>query len=158
MCIRDRNKIKPPENASYSQVYVMADSIENVAEIEATLKTMGVSYWSLSSQREEMQKSTRTIQMILGGLAGISLLVAALGITNTMIMSIYERTREIGIMKVLGCAVAVSYTHLSFLSDIDVMGMTFLKSCTGNFYELSFFVHFLNVMTATVTHTGTETA
>jgi hypothetical protein len=39
---------------------------------------------------------------ILGGIGAISLLVAALGITNTMIMSIYERTKEIGIMKVIG--------------------------------------------------------
>jgi len=42
------------------------------------------------------------IQMVLGGIGGISLFVAALGITNTMIMSIYERTREIGVMKVIG--------------------------------------------------------
>jgi len=42
------------------------------------------------------------IQGILGGIGAISLLVAALGITNTMIMSIYERTKEIGIMKVIG--------------------------------------------------------
>ena len=42
------------------------------------------------------------IQMVAGGIGAVSLLVAALGITNTMIMSIYERTKEIGIMKVIG--------------------------------------------------------
>ncbi len=43
--------------------------------------------------------------MILGGIAAISLLVASIGIVNTMIMSILERTKEIGIMKVIGATV-----------------------------------------------------
>ncbi len=43
------------------------------------------------------------IQMVLGGIGAVSLFVAAIGIANTMMMSIYERTREIGVMKVLGC-------------------------------------------------------
>lgn len=42
-------------------------------------------------------------QMIFGGIAAVSLLVAAINIINTMTMAIYERTREIGVMKVLGC-------------------------------------------------------
>jgi ABC-type antimicrobial peptide transport system permease subunit len=49
-----------------------------------------------------MKKTSRTIQAILAGIGAVSLLVAAIGITNTMVMSIYERTREIGIIKVLG--------------------------------------------------------
>ena len=42
------------------------------------------------------------IDSVLGLLGGISLLVASFGIANTMIMSILERTREIGIMKAIG--------------------------------------------------------
>ena len=40
---------------------------------------------------------------MLGGIGAVSLLVAAIGIANTMMMSIYERTKEIGVMKVIGC-------------------------------------------------------
>ena len=57
----------------------------------------------MQSIRESMEESSRMMQMVLGGIGAISLLVAAIGITNTMIMSISERTREIGIMKALGC-------------------------------------------------------
>ena len=44
------------------------------------------------------------VQGVLGGIGAVSLFVAAIGITNTMMMSIYERTKEIGVMKVIGCS------------------------------------------------------
>ena len=53
---------------------------------------------------DEVQKTMGMIQGILGGIGAISLLVAAIGIANTMIMSVYERTREIGVMKVIGAS------------------------------------------------------
>ena len=77
-----------------------------MSSVDEAIKAMGFETYSLESVREPMQKQMQQQQLFLGSLAAISLLVAAIGITNTMIMSIYERTREIGVMKVLGCKVA----------------------------------------------------
>ena len=49
-----------------------------------------------------MKSQFAMVQAVLGGIGAVSLLVAAIGIANTMMMSIYERTKEIGVMKVIG--------------------------------------------------------
>lgn len=133
-----KNKIRTQQDTSqYNQVYVMVDELENVEAVEKILKEqLYFTTYSLSSQRKEMQKQTQTIQMILGGLAGISLLVAALGITNTMIMSIYERTREIGIMKVLGCM--VGNIRSVFLMEAGCIGLLGGVIGVGASYGISF--------------------
>ncbi len=69
---------------------------------------------------DSMQKTMATIQAVLGGIGAVSLLVAALGITNTMIMSIYERTKEIGVMKVIGAA--LSDIGKIFLFEAGIIG------------------------------------
>ena len=88
---------------TYNEVYLKVDDVKNVEAVDAALKDLGYSTYSMTQQREEMQKQVGRSQLMLGGLAAISLLVAALNIANTMTMAIYERTREIGVMKVLGC-------------------------------------------------------
>ena len=93
------------ESNGYQEVYVKVSSVDKVEDTEKTIKGMGFSTHSMTSERDSMNDQTKKIQMFLGGLGAVSLLVAALGIANTMIMSIYERTREIGIMKVLGCVI-----------------------------------------------------
>ena len=65
---------------------------------------MGHEAYSLNDQLESMKKTAGVIQAVLGGIGAISLIVAAIGITNTMVMSIYERTKEIGVMKVIGAS------------------------------------------------------
>lgn len=94
-----------PDNAGYQTVVVKTRSIGDVARVEDKIKRMGYITYSMESIRKPMEKEARQKQMMLGGLGAISLIVAALGITNTMIMSISERTREIGVMKALGCFV-----------------------------------------------------
>ncbi|MBS6954711.1 MAG: ABC transporter permease [Enterocloster asparagiformis] len=89
----------------YSNVLVKVNDIGRVAETERLIKQMGFRTSSMESIRRPMEQEARQKQMMLGGLGAISLFVAALGITNTMIMSISERTREIGVMKSLGCFV-----------------------------------------------------
>lgn len=107
--------------SSYDNVSVKAESVEYVAEVEEAIQALGFAdTYSMESIRKPLEQQMSTIQMILGGLGAISLLVAALGITNTMIMSIYERTREIGVMKVLGCVVGNIRTM--FLVEAGTIG------------------------------------
>ncbi|MDR2295742.1 MAG: ABC transporter permease, partial [Clostridiales Family XIII bacterium] len=89
-------------DAGYPQAMAYVEDIEDVRAVSEAIRGMGLQTSSLSDALDMMQGQARMIQAVLGGIGAVSLLVAALGITNTMIMSIYERTKEIGIMKVLG--------------------------------------------------------
>lgn len=105
----------------YDTALVKVSGIESVRQVERAIKAMGFQTHSMDSIRGPLEKEARQKQMMLGGLGAISLLVAAIGITNTMIMSISERTREIGIMKALGCF--VSDIRLIFLSEAGLIGL-----------------------------------
>ena len=113
---------KYEDNANYQEVYVKCKDVDCVAEVEQWIQTeMGFpETYSMTQVRESMQESVAQSQMILGGLAAISLFVAALNIMNTMTMAIYERTREIGVMKVLGCGLGT--IRAMFLIESGAIG------------------------------------
>jgi len=92
----------PKRSKTYDQAMVYVGDIELVSEVSDAIRDMGLQTNSLNDWLESMKEQARMIQGVLGGIGAVSLLVAALGITNTMVMSIYERTKEIGIMKVIG--------------------------------------------------------
>ncbi|MEG1524752.1 MAG: ABC transporter permease [Clostridia bacterium] len=87
----------------YDSVMVKCTAIENVKAVKTAIEEMGYGTSSALDAVEMAEKSTERTQYLLGAIGGVALLVAAIGITNTMMMSIFERTKEIGIIKVLGC-------------------------------------------------------
>lgn len=112
---------------SYESVKVKVQSMEDVEVVEQKIKDMGFETSSMEEIRKPMEEHTRQQQIMFGGLGAISLFVAAIGITNTMVMSIYERTREIGVMKVLGCK--LSNIRSIFLMEAGLIG--FLGGIAG---------------------------
>jgi putative ABC transport system permease protein len=104
----------------YSFIIVRTADVSTTKDVSKALKDRGYNSWSMADQLEGIEKTSRMIQAVLGGIGGITLLVAALGITNTMIMAIYERTREIGIMKVIGAT--FRDIHAMFLTEAGLIG------------------------------------
>ena len=96
-------KGKPYSYFIYNQAYVYVDDMENVTAVQKAITNMGFQANSQMEWIEQSQQTYNMIQLVLGGIGAISLFVAAIGIANTMMMSIYERTKEIGVIKVLGC-------------------------------------------------------
>ncbi len=94
---------KPYKEIFYNQLLVQVDELDNVTAIQTQITEMGYEANSNAEWIESNQKTMGYVQAVLGGIGAVSLFVAAIGITNTMMMSIYERTKEIGVMKVLGC-------------------------------------------------------
>ena len=97
------SKGKPYKELYYTQLVVNVDDMENVTDVAQAISEMGYQAYNDAEWIESNQQQMRMIQAVLGGIGAVSLFVAAIGITNTMMMSIYERTKEIGVMKVLGC-------------------------------------------------------
>lgn len=115
-------KVKESESQAYNYegIFIKAKDMAAADAIQAELKEMGLSINSLSDTRKAMQENQAAIQYVLGGVGAMSLLVAAIGIANTMIMSIYERTREIGMMKAIGCP--ISSIKFMFLYEAAMIG------------------------------------
>lgn len=115
---------KPYKEWYYSEMYVNVDDLENVLDVQKQITDLGYSAYSNAEWIEQSQEQMGMIQAVLGGIGAVSLFVAAIGIANTMMMSIYERTKEIGIMKVLGCS-------LGRIRDLFLMEAAFIGLSGG---------------------------
>jgi ABC-type antimicrobial peptide transport system permease subunit len=86
----------------YDNIMIRCKDVSAARAVCKTLREQGYNVYTLADQLEGFESQSLMIQAVLGGIGAITLLVASIGIANTMIMSIYERTREIGVMKVVG--------------------------------------------------------
>jgi putative ABC transport system permease protein len=120
-------------NASVSTIYVEAASEHSLSaayqEIDSLLTNLhGVTAtttdFSISSQQSLVataNSTNKTLTVLLGGIAAISLLVGGIGVMNIMLVSVTERIREIGLRKALGAAPRV--IRRQFLVEASLLGL-----------------------------------
>jgi ABC-type antimicrobial peptide transport system permease subunit len=90
------------QTEGYDSAVVRVSDPVKLTDVRKQITDLGFSSFSIVDELEQIRTVFLIVDSVLGLLGGISLLVASFGIANTMIMSILERTREIGIMKAIG--------------------------------------------------------
>lgn len=111
----DREKAaEKAKGKTYDTVWVKVQDVGKVQEVAQTIRDAGFSTYSLNDMLETVRTQSRQIQGMLGAIGLIAMIVSGIGIANTMMMSINERTREVGVLKVLG----------TDLKDIAMMFLT----------------------------------
>ena len=111
------------EAASYPSITVKVASAKRTQDVEAEIKRLGYSAFSLNDLLQGAKRAFIIIDLVLALIGSIALVISSLGIANTMVMSILERTREIGVMKAIGGSDAdVRKIFLIEASAIGLMG------------------------------------
>ena len=120
----------PQNGSAISEFYVTAPEGTKMADAEAAVKEFlydffgnGDSFYvySMSVMEDAMGSVTNILKILLGGIASISLIVGGIGIMNIMLVTVTERTREIGIRKAIGADRGT--IRLQFLMEAVVLCM-----------------------------------
>ncbi|HET9479575.1 MAG TPA: FtsX-like permease family protein, partial [Pyrinomonadaceae bacterium] len=110
------------QTEGYDSAVVRVTDPVKLQEVRQKISDLGYGSFSIVDELDQIRTVFLIIDSVLGLLGGISLLVASFGIANTMIMSIFERTREIGIMKAIGAE--DREIKLIFFFEAAVIGVT----------------------------------
>ena len=119
---RQQGNLAEGQNEGYDAAVVRVTDPVHLTEVRAKISELGFGSFSIVDELDQIRIVFLIIDSVLGLLGGISLLVASFGIANTMIMSILERTREIGIMKAIGAE--DREIKLIFFVEAAVIGLT----------------------------------
>ncbi len=119
---RGSGQLTEGQAEGYDSAIVRVTNPAMLTEVRKHLTEAGFGSFSIVDQLDQIRTVFLILDSVLGLLGGISLLVASFGIANTMIMSILERTREIGIMKAIGAE--DREIKLIFFVEAAVIGVT----------------------------------
>jgi len=106
---------------SYEEIKINVDNIDNVTKVQEEIEALGYAAYSEMQYLEPLKETSNMLQLVLGAIGSVAMAVSAINIANTMVMSIYERTKEIGVMKVLGCL--VRDIKRQFLLEAGLIGL-----------------------------------
>ena len=95
---------RDPLANSYGALIVRVNRSSQVEAVEDKIKQLGYNTFSLLDATRSLRKFFAILDLFLGIFGSLALAVASLGIINTLVMSILERRREIGIMKAIGAS------------------------------------------------------
>jgi ABC-type antimicrobial peptide transport system permease subunit len=109
------------QEEGYDELIIRASSLESAVQIVELLEARGFDVESLGIVLDVVNKAMIVLETMLGSVGGLALFVAAIGIANTMVMAIYERTKEIGILKAVGAS--PRDIRLLFMAEAALIGL-----------------------------------
>jgi putative ABC transport system permease protein len=111
----------PSPAKTYGTVTVKVKQAKSTEDVEDRLRHMGYAALSVNDALRGAKSAFILFDIVLSLIGSIALVVSSLGIVNTMVMSILERTREIGIMKAIGAS--DEHIRRVFLLEASVIGI-----------------------------------
>ncbi|MGP7819648.1 ABC transporter permease [Niallia sp. 01092] len=125
----------------YDEVNIYADKLENVESISKQLEDKNYYVYSVLNELQEINKVFAILKVGLIFIGTIAIIIASIGIYNTMTMSVTERAPDIGIMKALGANPAV--IKKIFLLESSFIGLIGALVGTVVSYGISYLVNFI---------------
>jgi len=133
------------ERTAYDSVFVRVASVNDTHRVATEIEEMGFSTHYPGEWIDTQRRQQENIRVLLIAIAAISLLVATINIANTMITSVTERTKEIGVMKVIGAAIKdvrrlflLEAVMIGIIGGILGIGLSLIGSYVMNNFDIPF--------------------